>query len=52
MKKLAILKELLGFLWQRKKWWLVPMILVLVLLGFLMLFVQSTSVAPFIYVLF
>ena len=47
-----ILAELFTFLWQRKLWWLIPMILVLVLFGLLLIFAQSSSVAPFIYTLF
>ncbi len=47
-----ILAELLTFLWHRKLWWLIPMILVLVLFGVLLIFAQSSSVAPFIYTLF
>jgi Family of unknown function (DUF5989) len=47
-----ILAELLTFLWQRKLWWLIPMILLLLLFGLLLIFAQSSSVAPFIYTLF
>ena len=51
MNRLGILKELWGFLRVRKKFWLTPIVLVLVLLGGLILFTTS-SVAPFIYTLF
>jgi len=47
-----IIGELINFLWQRKLWWLIPMILVLLLFGLLLLFAQSTAVGPFIYTLF
>lgn len=50
--KLGILGELLFFLWKRKLWWLIPMIIVLVLFGLLLIFTQSSAVAPFIYTLF
>jgi Family of unknown function (DUF5989) len=50
--KLGILGELLGFLWQRKLWWMIPMIVFLVLLGLLLIFAQSSAIAPFIYSLF
>jgi len=50
--RLGILGELLGFLWQRKLWWLIPMIVVLVLVGVLLIFAQGSAVAPFIYTLF
>lgn len=45
-----LLKEFVGFAWQNKVWWIVPMVLVLLLLGFLI--VSSQTVAPFIYTLF
>ena len=44
--------ELLVFLWERKLWWMMPMISVLLLLGILLIFAQSSAVAPFIYTLF
>jgi hypothetical protein len=46
------LKDLWGFLRVRKKFWLLPIIIVLVLLGGLLFFAQGTVVAPFIYTLF
>ena len=36
--RLAIVRELLGFLWRRKLWWLTPMVIVLVLFGVLLVF--------------
>lgn len=48
----AVISNLLKFFWEQKLWWLIPMILVLVVLGLLIVFAQSSSVAPFIYVLF
>jgi len=48
----GIVGELLGFFWDSKWWWLTPMILVLVLVGALILFAQSSAIAPFIYTLF
>ncbi|MFC2169042.1 DUF5989 family protein [Acidobacteriota bacterium] len=50
--KFHILGELLVFLWQKKLWWMIPMIIVLVLFGMLIIFTQSSAVAPFIYTLF
>ena len=44
--------ELLKFLWEAKLWFLIPFILVLLIFGILMVFAQSTGVAPFIYTLF
>lgn len=52
MGKLGILKELWEFLRVRKKWWLAPILIMLVLLGLLIFFTQSSAVAPFIYTLF
>ncbi|MBP1699294.1 MAG: hypothetical protein H6Q41_4482 [Deltaproteobacteria bacterium] len=50
--RLGIIGELLIFLWQRKLWWLIPMVLVVLLFGLLLIFAQTSSIAPFIYTLF
>jgi hypothetical protein len=52
MSKLSILRELWDFLKVRKKWWLTPIVIMLVLLGLLIVLTQSSAVAPFIYTLF
>lgn len=52
MGKLGILKEFWAFLKERKKWWLAPIIIVLLFLGILIFFSQGSAVAPFIYTLF
>jgi len=52
ISRFGIFRELLVFLWQRKLWWLIPIIIVLVLFGLLLIFTQSSAVAPFIYTLF
>jgi len=52
MSRLALLKEMWDFLHIRKKWWLAPIIILLLLLGVLIIFAQSSAVAPFIYTLF
>ena len=52
MSKWAILGEFWRFLKVRKKWWLTPVVLILVLLGALVLFAQGSALAPFIYTLF
>lgn len=44
--------ELLQFLWERKLWWLFPMVLMLLMIGGLMIFAQSSAIAPFIYTVF
>jgi len=50
--RLGIMGELLIFLWKRKLWWLIPMVMVLLLFGLLLIFAQTSSIAPFIYTLF
>ncbi|MHC9541162.1 MAG: DUF5989 family protein [Vulcanimicrobiota bacterium] len=52
MEKLKIIKEFLGFLVQNKKWWLIPLILILLILSFLIIFSEGSALAPFIYTLF
>ena len=52
MSKLSIIKEFWLFLNVRKKWWLAPIIIFLLLLGALIIFSEGSAVAPFIYTLF
>lgn len=52
MSKFAIIFEFLQFLKQRKKWILIPIVLVLLLLGALLVFAQGSALAPFIYTFF
>ncbi len=52
MGKLGILKEFWDFLKVRKKWWLTPIVLVMILLGALIVFSQGSALSPFIYTLF
>jgi hydrogenase/urease accessory protein HupE len=49
---LDILKELWAFLRVRKKYWLMPIVIVLVLIGGILVAVKGTVIAPFIYTLF
>ncbi len=49
---LDLLKDLWGFMKERKKFWLAPIVIVLLLLGMLVVFAQGSAVAPFIYTLF
>ena len=46
------LNDLWGFLKQRKKFWLLPIILILLMFGALMAFASGSAIAPFIYTLF
>lgn len=52
MGKLSIIKEFWGFLKVRKKWWLAPIVVLLLVLGALIVFAQSSVLSPFIYTLF
>jgi hypothetical protein len=49
---MEFLKEFLEFLKVRKKFWLIPIIIVLVLFGGLIIFTQGSAIAPFIYTIF
>lgn len=49
---LDLLKDLWGFMKERKKFWLAPIILVMLLLGALIVLSQGSVVAPFIYTIF
>lgn len=51
-RRFGIMRELLGFMWERKLWWMMPMVVLLLLLGVLLIFTQSSTIAPFIYTLF
>jgi len=52
MSKGRVLTEFWQFLRQEKKYWLIPIVVVFVLFGLLLVFSQSSAVAPFIYTLF
>ena len=52
MANQSIVTEFWEFLRMRKRYWLFPIILVLLLLGALIVFTESSAVAPFIYMLF
>ncbi len=52
MARRTILGEFWDFLKQEKKYWLAPIAVVLVVLGLVLVFAQSSAVAPFIYSLF
>ena len=50
--RFGIFGELLAFLWAQKLWWMIPMILILVLFAFLLIFASQSGLAPFVYTLF
>tara|TARA_B100001057_G_scaffold490867_1_gene579971 strand:+ start:573 stop:725 length:153 start_codon:yes stop_codon:yes gene_type:complete len=49
---LSFIREFIEFLIERKKYWLLPIMLILVLFGALIVLSQGTAVAPFIYTIF
>ncbi|MCZ6711107.1 MAG: DUF5989 family protein [Gammaproteobacteria bacterium] len=49
---LELLSDLWGFMRERKKFWLAPIIIVMLLLGALLILAEGSAVAPFIYTLF
>ena len=52
MSKISVLLEFWEFLKERKKWWLAPIIIFLILFGTLIVLTEGTAVAPFIYAIF
>ena len=52
MDKFKIVVELFEFLKSNKKWWLLPIIFMLIFLGLLIVLTQGSALAPFIYTLF
>lgn len=49
---MSLIGELWGFMRERKKWWLLPVIIVMVVVGTLLVFAQGSALAPFIYTVF
>jgi hypothetical protein len=49
---MATARELLTFFWQGRAWWLAPVVFMLLLLSVVLVFIQGSAVAPFIYALF
>lgn len=47
-----LVAELWAFMNERKKWWLLPVIVVMLLVGILLVFAQGSALAPFIYTIF
>ncbi len=52
MARKGLIGELWAFMRVRKKWWLLPIIVVLLLVGALLVFAQGSALAPFIYTIF
>ena len=51
-RRMGLMSELWGFMKVRKKWWLGPILIVLLLMGGLIVFAETSAVAPFVYTLF
>jgi hypothetical protein len=49
---LSLTRELFAYMGARKKWWLLPVLIVVVLFGGLLVLAQGSAVAPFIYTIF
>jgi hypothetical protein len=52
MSHTSLAGELWAFFRVRKKWWLLPIVVVMVMVGALLVFVQGSALAPFIYTIF
>jgi hypothetical protein len=52
MSQSSLLGEFWAFMRERKKWWLLPVIVVMVLVGSLLIFAQGSALSPFIYTIF
>jgi hypothetical protein len=49
---ISFARELFAYMAERKKWWLLPMLFVLLIFGGLLILAQGSAVAPFIYTVF
>ena len=52
MSKIQVLSEFWEFMRENKKYWLAPIVIVLLLVGFLLVIAKGSAVAPFVYTLF
>lgn len=52
MSKMSLMGELWIFMRERKKFWIAPILIILILLGLLMVLTEGSVIAPFIYTLF
>ncbi len=51
-KNKSLFHEFLAYMWENKIWWMAPIIIMLLLVGILIIFAQSSAVSPFVYALF
>ena len=49
---MSLVSEIWAYMRERKKWWLLPIIVVMMLVGSLLVFAQGSALAPFIYTVF
>lgn len=52
MSKSGTVKQIFQLIWERKAWWLVPMVLVFLIVGLLIVTTAGNPLSPFIYALF
>jgi hypothetical protein len=52
MSQISLAQELWGFMRERKKWWLAPIVIVMFVIGSLLVLAQGSVLAPFIYTIF
>lgn len=52
MPRTSLVNELWAYMKVRKKWWLLPIIVVMLMVGSLIVFAQGSALAPFIYTIF
>jgi len=48
-ERFSIAGELLGFLWSKRLWWMIPLVMMLLILALLIAFANATAIGPFIY---
>jgi len=52
MSRPGLVSELMAYMKARRKWWLIPLIVVMIAVGALLVFAQGSALAPFIYTIF
>lgn len=52
MKRLKVMAELFQFFWHQKRWWLLPLVAILLLVGLLLILGETSVIAPLVYPLF
>lgn len=51
-RRFGIAGELINFFWSNKRWWMIPLILVVLVFGVVLILASNPAIAPFIYTLF